>query len=162
MTLKELIFSICNDGEETYGTLLDTTDESFPEKYRFKGIHFAGLFREAKRSGEEEADRLLNRVVKSISLQPQVHTIPSRLANKGITEKDIFEKYPLRYNNVSGFCIEVTEEIPFNFVVDRDYNNPESSIHKYTNVYHFAAVIKIVLEKEGKEDEIQRICRVVQ
>ena len=149
MTLKELIFSICNDGEETYGTLLDTTDESFPEKYRFKGIHFAGLFREAKRSGEEEADRLLNRVVKSISLQPQVHTIPLRLADKGITEKDIFEKYPLRYNNVSGFCIEVTEEIPF-------------SIHKYTDVYHFAAVIKIVLEKEGKEDEIQRICRVVQ
>ena len=149
MTLKELIFSICNDGEETYGTLLDTTDESFPEKYRFKGIHFAGLFREAKRSGEEEADRLLNRVVKSISLQPQVHTIPSRLADKGITEKDIFEKYPLRYNNVSGFCIEVTEKIPF-------------SIREYTDVYYFAAVIKIVLEKEGKEDEIQRICRVVQ
>ena len=150
MTLKDLLFSFCNDGEESYGTILDTDDESFPKEYRHRSIYYAELFYHIRKAND---DSFLNRKVKSISFQPQRHTIPSsKLEEKGITTENIFDVYPIRYNMTTGFLIEDSD--PVFRVIDDGNRNIERVVVPNKVVYHLAPVLKIILEKEKEENEI--------
>lgn len=145
MTLKDLLYTICNDGEERYGTILNTDHESFPKEFRHRSIYYAELYIDIVQKGAE--DELFNRQVKSISLQPRTDILLSELEEKGLTSDNIFEKYPLCFNNYEGFCIEVEDLIPIGITED-DEGHVEVVHYPNKKIYHFAAVIKVVLEDE--------------
>lgn len=65
MTLKELLFTLCNDNEDSSKTILDTNNDSFPEEYRMKKIHYAELFTVIARKDYS----FLDKKIKSLSLQ---------------------------------------------------------------------------------------------
>lgn len=145
MTLKDLLYTICNNGEESYGTILNTDDESFPEEFRHKGICFSEFYLKIVRS--EVEDELFNRRVKSISLQPQTHIIRSEFEGKYDSVDDIFKDYPIRYNTSEGFLIEADDNILVGYANGND-GKGEPIYYNTKNIYHFAAVLKIILETE--------------
>ena len=129
MTLKDLLFTCCSNNEECkYATVLDTMDSSFPKEYRHHAITYAELFVELRRNNKDD---LLERSVKSISLQPKLDLtyIDQDLKMLKIdTEEKILES--MRYNTKEGFNIEV--------VYDEDRSR---------RIY-FSTAIKVVLEDE--------------
>lgn len=129
MTLKDLLFTCCSNNEECkYATALDTMDNSFPKEYRHPAITYAELFVELRKNNKDD---LLERRVKSISLQPKLDLIYLDQDLKTLkidTEEKILDS--MRYNTKEGFNIEV--------VYDEDRSR---------RIY-FSTVIKVVLEDE--------------
>ena len=66
MTLKELLFTLCSDNEDSSKTILNTDNDSFPEEYRMRKVHYAELFTIIARKNYN----FLDKKIKSLSLQP--------------------------------------------------------------------------------------------